>query len=206
MHLSECMLNRFLLPPHFSLHLCFSVAHARAIAGRYACDLDEYWTVGGGHAIASEMAMMLLRDMFAAFDTACTVQPPQPTGSWRFAHAETTLPLLALLGIFASEAPLTASVRDARRSFRTSVVAPMAANIVASLHACDGSEGGGSEAWRVRFMLNERELVMPGCDGAVYCGLETLRAHHSGPLTTWNFSDVCGSTCECNRDDAACQR
>ena len=111
----------------------------------------------------------LLRDLFAAFDEAVAAAP-RPTNAWRFAHAETILPLCALLGMFALDAPLTAE-RDDTRAFRTSRLAPMAANLVASLHPC-----AVGPPWRARFTLNEREVVLPGCGGDVYGDLERLRA------------------------------
>ena len=89
--------------------------------------------------------------------------------------------------MFARDAPLTARARDDARAFRTSRVAPMAANLVASLHPC-----AAGPPWRARFTLNERELVLPGCGDDVYCDLERLRAHLAAPLVQWDYdADVC---------------
>ena len=94
--------------------------------------------------------------------------------------------------MFALDAPLTAE-RDDTRAFRTSRLAPMAANLVASLHPC-----AVGPPWRARFTLNEREVVLPGCGGDVYCDLERLRAHHAAPLKLWDYDvDVCGVVNEC---------
>ena len=69
---------------------------------------------------------------------------------------------------------LTAANRDEGRIFRGAIVAPFAANLVASLHPCGDGDGGGGGggSWRVRCTLNERELVLPGCAGEAYCDLE----------------------------------
>lgn len=86
-------------------------------------------------------------------------------GRWRFAHAETILPVLNALSLFQGLDNLTAARRDDNRLFRTSTLAPMAANLVATLHERD----------RVSFALNERLLKLPACDFEICCDIHLLR-------------------------------
>lgn len=86
-------------------------------------------------------------------------------GSWRFAHAETILPVLNALGLFQGLENLTAAHRDDRRFFRTSKLAPMAANVVVALRDDN----------KVTFALNERPLRLPACEYRDCCDLDTLR-------------------------------
>jgi len=168
----------------------------------YAKDLDEWYENGPGNPVARTMPVELLRDLVAAFDDAVAsslaaateddVRAPNTTrrrSALRFAHAETLLPLATMLGLFdAQPAPTAARLDDARR-FRTSVVAPMAANLVATLHPC-----GGASASKVKVLYNEREVVLPACAAeGVYCDLATLKRAFHDALHVWDFDALCGN-------------
>lgn len=145
----------------------------------YAKDIEEWYENAGGNPLAAQAPLLLLRDIVSAFDAFIdgTLR-----GSWRFAHAETVMPLATMLGIFDGQQDLTADYRDEARLFKTSCVSPMAANLVASLHNC-------TDGWRVKFALNERDVRLPVCD--TYCPLDTFKSAFSAALYEWDFDTVC---------------
>ncbi|DBA04929.1 TPA: hypothetical protein N0F65_006931, partial [Lagenidium giganteum] len=96
----------------------------------YASDLEDFYIAGGGYALNYEMASPLLKDIAEKIEARVTGKSTI-VGHFNFAHAETTLPLVTLLG-YGSREPLTADVTAAKmesRGFRTSVLSPFAANI-----------------------------------------------------------------------------
>ncbi len=140
-------------------------------------DLDMYWEKGPGLRLPSLMACELLQDAANtltewadAYSGGATssATPDEMTASrttLRFAHAETVVPLLGILGItFGQQAPLVApsnvqagghsgvdkvdnliaakyavEVLD-NRSWRSSVISPMAANVVLLLQHCQATK------------------------------------------------------------------
>lgn len=133
----------------------------------YAKDLEAWEKKAGGNPLARRAPAALLRDMVQAFDAAVN---GTMRGSWRFGHAETLLPLLTALGVFDDQPPLTSERAD-HRFFRTSVLAPMAANLVATLHRCTDDD----RTWILKFALNERDIALPACRGQVYCPFATFK-------------------------------
>lgn len=63
-------------------------------------DVADYYKKGAGSEVAYTMACVLLEDMFAAMED--TIRHPQaaPLMHLRFAHAETVIPFVAILGVF----------------------------------------------------------------------------------------------------------
>ncbi len=152
-------------------------------------DIDMYWEKGPGLRLPSLMACELLQDAAAkltewaelfsggAASSETSDESIAARTTLRFAHAETVVPLLGILGItFGQHAPLVApsvveageqsgahkvdNVTAARfaldaldgRSWRSSVISPMAANVVLLLQHCqaaaqtnDGQTSGNRE-------------------------------------------------------------
>ncbi|KAJ8600813.1 hypothetical protein CTAYLR_006412 [Chrysophaeum taylorii] len=150
------------------------------LALEYAKDLEVWYESAGGNPLAPRAAVELIRDFFDAFATR--------RGAWRFAHAETLLPFATALGAFDAQPPLTAAYRDDTRLFKTSLVSPMAANLVAAAYPC--VDETNRSHFRVKFSLNERDFQVPGCDD-LYCDLGTLRDIFAAPLRDWNFTEIC---------------
>lgn len=130
-----------------------------------AKDIKMFYGYASG--LATFAASYLLVDFFDAFDRRTT--------KLRFAHDSTLACFLGLLGVLDD-------------SFQTSRVLPMAANLVATLHESD-------DRVLVKFALNERDLLLPACQGRLYCPLDTLKAAYAPYLqfrpTTPNGADVC---------------
>jgi multiple inositol-polyphosphate phosphatase / 2,3-bisphosphoglycerate 3-phosphatase len=140
----------------------------------YDDDLKAFYQLAGGYAINYEMASVLLQDIVAVMDQRIS-GASSIEGAFRFAHAETTLPLMTLLG-FGDKTPLYASASRGqihRRGFRTSALAPFGANIEFRLYA--ETRDKATSPYYVQVIVNERDDVeVPGC-GLVFCPLETLK-------------------------------
>ncbi|KYQ96649.1 multiple inositol polyphosphate phosphatase [Tieghemostelium lacteum] len=92
------------------------------------------------------------------------VQTP-PRTILRFAHAETVIPFLTLLGLYNDTFTLMANStaeQIANRKFRTSIISPYASNIGFFLLDC------GEEGFKIKIEHNELAIQIPGCD-SLYC-------------------------------------
>jgi hypothetical protein len=108
------------------------------------------------------MARLLLDDFFAEVD-AVAAGDMSHLAKLRFAHAETVIPMAAILGIpgMAQQQPPNQPYDHANNPWRGEIVAPMAANIQWDVYADD--KGGTL----VRMLYNERETGFKrACDGA----------------------------------------
>ena len=144
----------------------------------YYADLENYYLNANGNALAKSAPMVLVRDIVDAIEANVT------RANWRFAHAETLIPFLAMLGLFDDQKPLTADFRDTNRIFRTSRISPMAANLAIFLHECPTDR-------RLRFTLNEQEVILPLCQGQVYCPFDTFTTAFHDALYLWDFDTLC---------------
>ena len=104
---------------------------------------------------------------------------------FRFAHAETLIPLLCYMGMFHDAEPLRADnfERQRKRLFRGADLAPFAGNLAFVLYQCPQSGRVDPNAdvfphFSVKLLLHEREVPIPGCmaapDGS--CRFDRLRA------------------------------
>lgn len=91
----------------------------------YAEDLEAFYEQGAGYKINYEMAAVLLQDIYS-FMKKFTTGETSVVANLRFGHAETTLPLMTLLG-YGDRTKLLASWNDDQinsRGFRTSILSP----------------------------------------------------------------------------------
>lgn len=123
------------------------------------------------------MAAPLLRDMLehlAAADPAAA-RTGQPHAALRFAHAETVIPLTAIMQLFTDGEPLRASwspERIAARRWRNNVVAPLATNIALLRYECAAPDG--TESSFVELQHNEIVYPIPGCGARRLCPLDRV--------------------------------
>ncbi|TYZ63170.1 hypothetical protein PybrP1_002065 [[Pythium] brassicae (nom. inval.)] len=151
-------------------------------------DLGNFYEKGPGYKINYEISAVLLKDVFGFMKDLITGKT-QVVGNFRFAHAETTLPLMTLIG-YSDHTPLLASFTAdeiAFRGFRTSVLAPLAANIDFRLYK---SKSDSSKHF-VQVLVNERVAPVPGCNGAVFCELSKIEELWGYYLTTYDFDADC---------------
>ena len=96
----------------------------------YLGDLKHYYKTGYGYSINYRQTAPLLRDMVRIVTELRDNPRSDPRATIYFGHAETIVPLIALLGLFEGP-PLTAEgfLLSKHRAFRTSKIAPFGANI-----------------------------------------------------------------------------
>eukprot|EP01062_Namystynia_karyoxenos_P028095 TRINITY_DN21359_c0_g1_i1.p1 TRINITY_DN21359_c0_g1~~TRINITY_DN21359_c0_g1_i1.p1 ORF type:complete len:484 (+),score=124.07 TRINITY_DN21359_c0_g1_i1:67-1452(+) len=161
----------------------------------YADDLRSYWKLGHGAALAPRLACGLLGSMLDRLAAHANGSSPLQVDA-RFAHAETLLPLVALLGL-REDAPglswQTTAEAALGRHWRQSHVAPMGANLGLVLHYCGD---GHAERWRVGLLLNEQWESWPlgSCEGAALCPLSALLEAYKERLGGCDVPKMCEAT------------
>ncbi|KAG2785801.1 hypothetical protein PC129_g627 [Phytophthora cactorum] len=153
----------------------------------YAEDLEAFYEQGAGYKINYEMAAVLLQDIHSYMKMFISGET-NVVGNLRFGHAETTLPLMTLLG-YGDRSKLLASWTDDQinsRAFRTSVLSPTASNIDFRLY-----RGKKDQKYYVSVWIQEVEAPLPGCDGEMYCELSKFEKIWSFYLNDYNFKTDC---------------
>ncbi|GMF35308.1 unnamed protein product [Phytophthora fragariaefolia] len=168
---------------HHKHHWCSLMSMTFIHTLDYLDDLKEFYCIGAGYEINYEMAAVLLREIFDTM-TARATGGSTLLGNFFFAHAETTLPLITLMG-FGDRTPLQSNATKdsiATRGFRTSTLSPFAANIEFRLF----KRKSMGEEFYVQILVNEKEIAIPAC-GQVYCTLPELEEHWHYYLKVYDF-------------------
>ena len=118
---------------------------------------------------------------------------------FRFAHAETLLPLISVLGLFKDDNQLlgTNFEENRDRKFRTSRIAPFSANVAFVLFDCGGhsgstgqGDGGFEERYMVQVLFNELPIRLPFCESDV-CALSVLKQNLVKHTEQCDFDSMC---------------
>ncbi|KAE8902446.1 hypothetical protein PF005_g12430 [Phytophthora fragariae] len=168
----------------------------------YFQDLKHFYRKSHGHPLSYEIASPLLQDIFHTMkqrvDGMSNVE-----GYFRFAHAETILPLASLLNVsyfdrhasdreghFRADTPLDLALK---RKFKSSELAPFAANIGFVLYACAADEGqsGSKPTFKVKTLLNEREVVFDECKSQELCPFDVLENLFRRWIYEFDFEEHC---------------
>lgn len=166
---------------------CTLMSEALIVSMDYLDDLRAFYQLAGGYAINYEMAAVLLQDVFAAMRGRID-QTNNLHNIVDFAHAETTLPLMTLLG-YTDRSPLLASANLSSieaRQFRTAVSAPFGANIEFRLFKRKSNEAQHF----VQVLVNEAEDEIPGC-GDVYCDFAKVERLWKAHLEDVDLDKLC---------------
>ena len=142
-------------------------------------------------------------------------------GVFYFGHAETVVPVLAVLGLFRDRQPLRADMFDDRsladaRKFRTSAFAPFSVNVAFVLHDCANSHGpdtmksqsdvlrarpdsfmasfSASNRFHVQLLVNERPVKFASLCSRSVCSYSELREYYSSYIDRCRFNEMCKST------------
>eukprot|EP00727_Mastigamoeba_balamuthi_P011280 m51a1_g6775 hypothetical protein (491) ;mRNA; r:122553-124190 len=157
----------------------------------YAEDLHKYYTSGYGIDVAYRDAAPLVQDIFKYFDAVIAGTSGTPRAKLMFAHAETVLPLKALLGLHKDAAPLTASwtkeQREARK-WRNSEICTMASNVGFVVSKCASGEH------QVQMLESETPVDFPNVVGCKnnWCPLTAVREANKEALGI-DFSSLCSN-------------
>lgn len=152
----------------------------------YGSDLADYWTRSYGSQLGYQIGSVVLQNVVATIDGVIANQLPTQKAYLRFAHAETIIPLYAVLGLYKDPYSLTASLTQEQidnRVWTTSIIAPFAGNLAFSLYSC------GSD-YQVKLTANEVETPIPGCGGQIYCPYTTFKTLYASALS-FNFTSAC---------------
>lgn len=141
----------------------------------YREDLKNWWNKAYAFMLSYEIACPLITDIILTFSDKIKNAPESEVqqAKFRFAHAETIIPLISLLSLYTDTQPLQYNSSPefiAGRNWNSSWISPFAANVMFVLYECD--KDGETEHY-VKVLHNERELVLPGCDD-VYCNWHTF--------------------------------
>jgi len=156
----------------------------------YLDDIDTYYKQGYGVELSYKMSFLLLKEIITIMDSKINGSLPFERAKLRFAHAETILPLVALLGLFRDKEPIKwdspPSVTN-NRLWRSSYIAPFTANVNVVLYQCKYSAKNIS--YVVKLMHNEKEYEIPNC-GQLYCPYEKFKALYA-TVTNQDFNSLC---------------
>jgi len=147
-------------------------------------DLSDYWTAGYASDINYKISCPLLVDFWNSFTSV--IMGKSEKSSLRFAHAETIMPFVSLLGLFKDARSLHwNSTQLDQRLWRASQISPFAANVAMILFNCSG-------IYKVKLLHNEVEMPIPGCGGTLYCPMEQLAVIWKDSLLC-PFASMCGT-------------
>ncbi|XP_043109395.1 multiple inositol polyphosphate phosphatase 1b isoform X2 [Puntigrus tetrazona] len=154
----------------------------------YKNDLKQYWKRGYGHDVNRKSSCPLFHDIFKRLDEAANdyrFGQVKKTATIQVGHGETLLPLLSLMSFFKDETPLTAENFSLQhnRAFRSSQIAPYAANLVFVLYECN-------DGFRIQLFLNEKLMTFPNINHSAPL-YETVRKHYSELLNGCEFEKEC---------------
>eukprot|EP00727_Mastigamoeba_balamuthi_P013841 m51a1_g908 hypothetical protein (426) ;mRNA; f:109232-110590 len=167
---------------------CSLFDESDAAALEFGEDLDKYLNCGYGVSLSYRIAAPLLQAVVKHLDDLVAGGPVR--ARLRFAHAETVMPLLALLGLYRDDVPLAASMTQAQmeaRQWRTSRISPMATNVFFVLATSKDGEP------LVQVLHNESPVVLAqgGC-ADVWCPLAQIKRGYAEALAT-DFDALCGN-------------
>lgn len=171
----------------------------------YLNDLKQYWKRGYGFDINSRSSCNLFQHIFQHLETTVSEskrsQPISNPVVMQFGHAETLLPLLALMGLFKDEKPLTADsfCSQSEQKFRSGRIVPYASNLVFVLYHCDLVDSA-EEEYQVQMLLNENLLPFPHSQESV-CLFDNLKKQYSHLLNDCRVKEECELMKEIHEDE-----
>eukprot|EP00727_Mastigamoeba_balamuthi_P001718 m51a1_g11543 putative adenylate guanylate cyclase (1104) ;mRNA; f:2957-7348 len=139
-------------------------------------DIDKYYTSGYGIPVSYRIAAPLVQSIFKYIDNVVAGAKKTPRAKLMFAHAETLLPLKAILGLHKDVEPLAASWNEAKRGarqWRTSEISTMATNMAFVVSKCQAGDH------HIQLVESETPVDFPrvsGCKDNWYVGSRSSTA------------------------------
>lgn len=172
-------------------HWCEMFDEEDILEAEYGEDIDSYWVKSYGNALNYNISCVLLNEIIDIMDGKIDGNKDVAfqTSKFRFAHAETIIPLATILGLYQPGPNDTmrwdASAEEQRaRVWRGSKISPFAGNFVFVLYKCDQGE------YKVKVLHNEVPQLIPGC-GSILCPLEKFKSIFS-PYSQCDWKQMCG--------------
>ena len=153
-------------------------------------DLKNYYKRSAGHKITYESSCALLRDIYNTIKEVRDKPGKHYTGIFRSAHAETIIPLYALLRVFLDDVPITASNYENMkyRKFRSGCISPFSGNMYFVVYKCM------SNKYKIQFYVNEKLHKVPCCDSEIDCDLDVFLQCYSETTEGCNLNRICALT------------
>ncbi|GAM28312.1 hypothetical protein SAMD00019534_114880 [Acytostelium subglobosum LB1] len=170
----------------------------------YSQDLSNYWMKSYGYLNNYIIASSLFQDMISGLDQyIANPTANNATNAMRFAHAETVIPFVTLLGLYQDPFKLTANLtaqQISNRLWRSSIISPYAANIAFYLFNC------GDDQYKIRVDHNEVGVLIPGCDD-LYCNYTLFKSLFPEAMA-FNWTTYCSPSSNnngnsCNKSEDA---
>jgi len=152
-----------------------------------SADLGATYSKGYGWDFSYKMACPLLEDIVDRFKFVVNGTDTITSAYLRFAHAETVLPLLCILGLYKDDFELhwdTDRKLLDNRKYRTSHICPFSANVVFILHKCGSKH-------LVEVLHNEGQVKFEKCGNKAFCPFEEFVAMFADVLPCPNFEEMC---------------
>lgn len=165
----------------------------------YAYDLSAYYTKGYGSEINYQIASPLISEIISNMEEMAIAsifnnsRSFLPRAQLRFGHAETVMPLLALLGLYKDANKLSSTWGDSailNRKWRTSNISSLATNVAFVLYVCKDSKGLKSPY--VEILHDENIVYLPGCNKQRLCPANKFKSIYSEYLNM-NWTETCKS-------------
>lgn len=165
----------------------------------YLYDVKNYWKRGYGYKINYNMSCLLLKNLTESVRNAVEAKrenSTHPLAIFHFAHAETLIPLLCIMGLFNDTEPLRASNSHKQRDrlFKTSEMSPFSGNVAVVLYSCERLETKNLKSqFFVQVLVNEKVAALPCCNSTELCPVVQFLACF-GDIKGWcDFPEICNS-------------
>ncbi|XP_050298334.1 multiple inositol polyphosphate phosphatase 1 [Anthonomus grandis grandis] len=179
--------------------VAFTKEHLKLL--EYAEDLKGYYNTGYGSPLAKYIGCGPIQDMFRKFEKTVQGYPDGNKASGLFTHAATMQAVYSTLGIAKDQTLLRADnyrQHQQKRLWRTSVINPFAANLVAVLYQCQSSNQQ-NPTFKVMFFLNEEPIEeFLGCSLGL-CDWETVDQNFREIVENCNVDAFCDGSSSAQR-------
>ena len=154
--------------------------------GEYLIDLKHCYARSAGFKVNYESACPLLNDFITTIREYVSSPRNGKVGVFRSAHAETIIPLFALLNVSLDNILMkTENFNDLKvRRFRGACLSPFSGNLYFVLYNCSGVH-------KIQLYINERLVKMPCCQSGVDCDLEAFLDHYGSLADGCHFDHIC---------------
>ncbi|XP_066137495.1 multiple inositol polyphosphate phosphatase 1 isoform X2 [Euwallacea fornicatus] len=157
----------------------FSENHFKVL--EYMEDLKYYWQDGYGYDLSYKQACPAFGDMINHFDFGA-----YPKATIYFTHSGTLLKMLAHLGLYKDQIPLTADKFEtmANRKWKTSLIDSFATNLAFLLYDCNGTK-------KMLTLHQENIVTLPACPGEELCEFTKINDYYSRSIDSCDFEVMC---------------
>lgn len=153
----------------------------------YSLDLKHFYKHFTAFKISFQSSCPLLKTMVESLKSAASNSTASFVGIFRSAHAETLIPLYALLGLYTDKENMLSSNYEKmkNRNFRPACMTPFAGHIYFVLYQCEKNE------YKIQMYVNERLTKIPCCESAEDCDFKTFLNCYEKVVNDCHFDQMC---------------